>query len=146
VDDKKLNVGDAAQRDFTVAPEMTAASLGNSGAEVLATPILAQYLELVAMDALAPALEPGEGSLGIAISIAHLAATPVGGVVHLRAEIAEINGRKVSFLLTANDDADLVATATHDRFVVSMDKFLQGVDAKRQKLGLGPENQLRGEG
>ena len=110
MDDKKLNVGLTKQRDFAVTPEMRATSMGNSGADILVTPILAQYLELAAMDALAPALEPGDGSHGI--SIAHPAAPPVRRVVHLRAKITEINGRKVNFSLTANDDADLVATAT----------------------------------
>lgn len=131
-----LKVGDTAQRDIVVTPEMTAEALGNAGATVLATPILVQYLELVSIDALAPAVEPDEMSLGIAIDVQHLAATPVGGAVHLHAEVTEISGRKVSFSVSASDDVELVATATHDRFVVNTEKFFQGVDAKRQKLGL----------
>ena len=131
-----LKVGDTAQRDIVVTSEMTAEALGNDGVSVLATPILVQYLEIVAIDALAPAVEPGEISLGIAINVQHLAATPVGGAVHLCAEVTEVSGRKVSFSMSANDDVELVATASHDRFVVNAEKFFQGVSAKRQELGL----------
>lgn len=133
---EKLEVGHSAERDIVVSHEMTAEALGNHGATVMATPTLVQYLELVSIDALGPAIEKGEISLGTAMSIRHIAATPVGGHIHLKAVVTEMEGRRVSFEVTAYDDLELVAEGTHDRAVVNQERFFQGIDKKRLELGL----------
>lgn len=132
----KLRIGQTAEREIIVTHEMTAEALGNAGATVMATPILIQYLELVSIDALMLALEEGDMTLGTAMNMKHIAATPIGGRMHLKAVVGGIGGRHVSFILTAHDDLELVAEATHDRVVVNSERFLQGIAKKRQELGL----------
>ncbi|MDA8103389.1 MAG: hypothetical protein M0Z34_10545 [Nitrospiraceae bacterium] len=133
---EKLDLGHSAERDIVVTQEMTAEALGNRGATVMATPTLVQYLELVSIDALGPAIEDGEISLGTAMNIRHIAATPVGGRIHLKAVVTGKEGRRVSFAMTAHDDLELVAEGTHDRAVVNQARFFQGIDKKRLELGL----------
>ena len=133
---EKLQVGHSAEKNIVVTHEMTAEALGNQGATVMATPTLVQYLELVSIDALGPAIEEGEISLGTAMNIRHVAATPVGGRIRLQAVVTEIEGRRVSFAVTAYDDLEMVAEGTHDRAVVNRARFFQGIDKKRLELGL----------
>ena len=48
-----------------VDESMTADRFGNAGVRVLATPMLVSYFELAAHQLALPALEPGQGTVGI---------------------------------------------------------------------------------
>jgi len=61
-----------------VDESMTADRFGNTGVQVLATPMLVSYFELAAHQLALPALEPGQGTVGSHIDVRHLAATPIG--------------------------------------------------------------------
>jgi nitrite reductase/ring-hydroxylating ferredoxin subunit len=63
---------------IVVGESMTADRFGNTGVQVLATPMLVSYFELAAHQLAMPALEPGQGTVGSHIDIRHLAATPIG--------------------------------------------------------------------
>ena len=126
--------GSVCERTLLVEPEMSAAALGNDGVEVLATPILVQYLEMVAIACIESMLEKGEASLGTSISVQHLAATPVGGHVRFRAELKSVAGRRLGYELEATDDVELVATGHHERVVVDLQRFLDGVAKKQGRI------------
>ena len=130
----RLRVGDVADLDVEVTYELTAEALGNVGVTVLATPVLVQYLELVAIRALEPYMDDSEFSVGAQIDVRHTAATPVGGHVHLEAKVTGIEGRKVTFVVTATDDEESIGGADHVRYVVDRTRFLEGVGAKRDRL------------
>jgi predicted thioesterase len=67
------------------------------------------------------------------IDVRHLAATPVGMVVHARAELIAIEGRKLVFKIQAWDEVELIGEADHDRFVINEAKFMAKVRAKNTK-------------
>jgi predicted thioesterase len=97
---------------------------------VLATPVLCHWFESAAVLAVVQQLEPGEATVGTRLTIEHLKATPIGMSVRVTARVLAAEGRRLSFEVSAFDDVELIARGTHERFVVDLDRFLAGVQAK----------------
>jgi len=70
---------------------------------VFSTPVMVMVLENAALNAIRAYLDAGESAVGTRIEVRHLAATPVGMRVTGEAEVTEVNGRRVSFRVTARD-------------------------------------------
>jgi fluoroacetyl-CoA thioesterase len=83
---------------------------------------------------LSPHLDPGEGSLGVHIDVSHKAATPVGFTVTVEAECIEVKGPRAKFALRAHDGIDEIGSGTHERFIVTWDRFNRGIAAKLAKV------------
>jgi fluoroacetyl-CoA thioesterase len=98
--------------------------------EVFATGFMVGLMEWTCVQLLAPHLDDGEGSLGVHIDVSHKSATPVGFTVTVEAECIELRGPRARFKLTAHDGVDEIGTGTHERFIVSWDRFNRGVAAK----------------
>jgi predicted thioesterase len=80
-----------------------------------------------------PNLDPGEGSLGVHIDVSHKAATPVGFTITVDAECIEVRGPRAKFSVRAHDGIDEIGSGTHERFIVSWDRFNKSVSAKTAK-------------
>ena len=94
---------------------------------VLATAYLIGLFEWTCIQALLPHLEwPGEQTVGTRIDIDHIAATPVGFKVRLKARLVEVDRRRLLFEVEAHDGVDTISRGRHERFVI--DKT--GFDAK----------------
>jgi fluoroacetyl-CoA thioesterase len=52
-----------------------------------------------------------------------LAATPPGLTVTVKGKLEEVEGRKLSFSIVADDGIDKISEGTHDRFVINAAKF-----------------------
>ena len=76
-------------------------------------------------------MDEGETSVGTALNLAHLAATPEGLTVTAEAEITAVDRRKVSFRVIVRDPAEEIGRADHDRFVVNAEKFLEKANRKK---------------
>ncbi len=118
--------------EVVVTEDLTADRFGNAGFPVLATPALVGLFERCCIEAIAPQLEPGRGSVGTYVAIEHLAATPVGMTVTVRCELTEIDRRVVSFTVEAQDGQETIGRATHRRAVIETAKFLDRVAAKQK--------------
>jgi fluoroacetyl-CoA thioesterase len=97
---------------------------------VLATPVICHWFETASVLAVAEFLEAGEATVGTRLSVEHLKATPLGMVVRVEAEVTAVEGRRLAFAIEAHDQAELVARGSHERYVVDLGRFLQGVEAK----------------
>ncbi|MEY9874764.1 fluoroacetyl-CoA thioesterase [Streptacidiphilus sp. MAP12-33] len=104
----------------------TAIALGSGDVPVLATPRLVAWLEAATVRAAAPFVGPGATTVGTAVRITHLRATPVGGWVSVSAEVSGgSEGRRLTFHVRAVDGADrIVASGEVDRAVVDRERFL----------------------
>lgn len=92
--------------------------------EVFATGYLVGFLEWACIDAIKPHLDwPDEQSLGTHINVSHTAATPPGLLVTARVKLVSINGRRLTFEVEADDGVDVIASGTHERFVIDRDRF-----------------------
>jgi fluoroacetyl-CoA thioesterase len=101
--------------------------------EVFATGFLVGLMEWTCVQLLTPHLDPGEGSVGVHIDVSHKAATPVGFTITVDAECIEVRGPRAKFTVRAHDGIDEVGSGTHERFIVSWDRFNRGVAAKTAK-------------
>lgn len=77
---------------------------------------------------------PKEQTVGIGIHISHLAATPPGFTITVHGTLEKVEGKKLTFSLSAHDGVDKISEGSHERFVINAEKFNAGVDAKLKKL------------
>jgi fluoroacetyl-CoA thioesterase len=107
--------------------------------DVFATGFMVGLMEWTCVQLLEPHLDAGEGSLGTHIDVAHKAATPVGFTVRVDAELVELRGPRARFKLVAHDGVDEIGTGTHERFIVSWERFNRGIAAKQATAALKVE-------
>ncbi|MBE0684959.1 MAG: thioesterase family protein [Anaerolineaceae bacterium] len=100
---------------------------------VLSTPYLVSLMETAAHGAVLPFLEPGQSGVGAMIHIKHMAATPVGMQVRIRAELMEVQGRRLLFKVDAWDEVEKIAEGEHERFIINWERFMTGVEKKQAK-------------
>lgn len=101
--------------------------------QVFATAYMVGLAEAAAMDALHPALDEGESSVGIEVAFQHTAATPVGLQVTAEAEVTAVEGRVVTFRVVLRDDVEQIGEGTHRRAVIDRAKFDARVGTKRSR-------------
>ena len=125
-----MDTGIKGFKEIIVTKELTAISLGSGDLEVYATPAMIALMEETASESVKPRLEVGQGSVGTCIAIKHLAATPIGMRVRCESELVEVDGRRLVFHITAYDEKDKIGEGTHERFIISNDKFQSKVNSK----------------
>ena len=109
----------------------TAKAMGSGTLDVFATPAMVALMESAAYRSVAAELEPGMGTVGTLMNVEHVSATPVGMRVTAESELTEIDGRRLVFTVKALDDAGLIGTGTHERFIVVDEKFVAKAAKKR---------------
>lgn len=90
---------------------------------VLATGFMVGLMEWACIELLRTHLDEGEGSLGVEISVSHVAATPPGMTVEVHATCTAVDGRRLAFEVVARDDAEVIGQGTHRRHVVEWARF-----------------------
>ncbi len=113
-------VGEAST---VVVEGQTARSLGSGSVAVLGTPALVALMERAAVAAVADHLAEGESTVGARLDVKHLAPTPVGMRVTACARLAEVQGRRLHFLIEAHDEREKVGEAIHLRVVIDPGSF-----------------------
>lgn len=103
---------------------------------VFATGFMVGLLEWGALETLRGHLDEGWGSLGIDIRVDHTAPTVPGQTITVAATVTAVEGRRVSFDVSAHDGVDRIAQGTHQRMVVRWDRFVAKVDAKAARAGV----------
>ena len=114
-----------------VTRELTARHLGSGAVAVFATPEMVRLMERAAVRALADHLAPGQQSVGTLVNVRHLAATPEGATVTARAELIAVDGRRLTFRVTAHDGVDTIGEGTHERALIDLERFEAKVAAKQ---------------
>lgn len=125
-----MNIGIKGFKEITVTKELTAISVGSGDLEVYATPAMIALMEGTASESVKSELEEGQGSVGTSIAIKHLAATPVGMRVRCETELVDVDGRRLVFKIEAFDELDKIGEGTHERFIISNDKFQNKINSK----------------
>lgn len=77
---------------------------------------------------------PSQQSVGIDVNLNHTAATPPGLTVKISGELTEVDGRKLTFSITAHDGVDKISEGTHQRFIVDAEKFAARAAKKAESL------------
>jgi predicted thioesterase len=90
------------------------------GAGVLSTPSMIGLMERAGIQAVQAHLPAGHTTVGFEVNVKHIAATPKGKRVTARAELIEIEGRKLRFKIEAHDEDRKVGEGTHRRAIVQV--------------------------
>jgi len=125
-----IKTGIKGQESMIVTADDTALAVGSGTLEVLATPRIAALMEMTAWKSIDHELEEGTSTVGTLLSLQHLAPTPAGSAVRCESELTEVNGRELTFLLTAYDNAGVIARAEHRRVIITTDRFLKKAAAR----------------
>ena len=126
----EITVGMTGQVTSVVEREDTALEVGSGSLLVYATPCMVALMEGAACEAIASALSEEKTSVGTALNIAHISATPVGLEVRAEAVVTQVEGNTIQFQITAYDEAGKIGEGTHTRVVVSTQKFLDRTYSK----------------
>jgi predicted thioesterase len=127
-----LETGIKGKKEITVTQDKTAKAMGSGLLDVYATPAMIALMENTAFESVAPYLEPGSGSVGTALNVKHVSATPVGMKVTCETELIKVDGRALTFSVKAYDEAGLIGEGEHERFIIYEEKFQAKADAKLQ--------------
>jgi len=123
--------GLVGQIEMIVHEENTARRLGSGNVAVLATPEMIRLMEKAAVAAVDHLLPDGYHTVGVAVDIRHLAATPVGMRVRGQAELTAVEGRKLTFRVEAFDEVERIGEGAHRRAIIDVERFKERVEAKR---------------
>ena len=116
--------GLCAEVELLVDDQDTAIALGSGSVPVLATPRVVALCEEATVKALQNQLGPRETSVGMKVQLDHLAPTGVGHRVVAEATVEKVNGRRITFTVSVDDERGLIAVGRVTRVVVDYDRFL----------------------
>lgn len=121
----ELRKGLRAELSVVVEEADTAARLGSGDVPVLGTPRLLALAEAATVKAVGPCLDENRTSVGTRVELDHRAAGPVGMRVTVEAELAEVDGARLVFEVSATDErGTVVGDGRVERVVVDRDRFL----------------------
>jgi len=126
----EITVGMKAITETLVEREDTAKEVGSGDLLVYATPCMVALMEGAACEAIAEALGDTQTTVGIALNIEHISATPVGLDVRAEAEVTAVEGKVITFAVRAFDEMGEIGNGTHKRVIVNSQKFLDKAYAK----------------
>ena len=131
----QIAIGISGRAEATVTEANTAAAAGSGLVPVFGTPYMIALMENAAVNALAPYMAPGEGSVGTRLEVSHDAATPVGMKVWAQAEVTAVEGRRITFSVSAFDEAGPIGAGIHQRFVIDVARFLDKSQRRKEAQG-----------
>jgi len=139
-----LQPGASAHFEFVVTPHKTVPALYPEAPEFVAMPAVfatgfhVGLMEWAALKALQPHMDEGEGSLGIHIDVSHTAATLPGQTITVTAEVTKVEGRRVTFEVSAHDGIEAIGKGTHQRMVVPWERFTKKINQKAHAANVPP--------
>jgi fluoroacetyl-CoA thioesterase len=113
--------------------ERTIGFMGEEG-RVYGTPYLVRDIEMTCRQLILDHGDAGEDSVGTDVAIKHLAPTLLGMSVEITVTVTSVEGRKIVFEVSAQDNIERICTGTHGRFVVDVNKTIERLIAKAAKL------------
>jgi fluoroacetyl-CoA thioesterase len=128
--DINVSIGLSSTIESIVMQKDTASEYGSGGVDVFATPAMIGFMEKAAMSAVELHLGKGYSTVGTTIDIKHIAATPVGMKIKAKAQLIEVDGKKLVFKVEAYDERELIGEGLHERYIINLEKFMERVNKK----------------
>lgn len=130
---ENLRPGVSQTSGIEIDRDRTIGFMGEEG-RVYGTPYLVRDIEMACRQLILDHGGAGEDSVGTDVAIKHLAPTLLGMSVEITATVAAVDGRKVTFEISAKDNLEQICSGTHGRFVVDVKKTVERLKAKAAKL------------
>ena len=134
--DFDIKVGTKNERRIKVSHNQTTSFLWE-GENVFSTPSMISEMEETCRLLLKEQflkVDSEWDSVGTVVDINHTAATPVGAQIILKAEITGVDGRRIRFKVSTEDNLEQIGEGAHERFIINIPKFKEKFDLKVKKL------------
>lgn len=118
-----IPIGTTGEYTTRVTSDISINFMGVDDARVLSTPEMIRLMERTCRDAVLPLLESGHDTVGTHVNVYHRSAAPLGATVTFRAEVLEVEERRIQFRVEAAIDQKKIGEGTHQRTVVNVAKF-----------------------
>lgn len=116
-----IRAGLRYELEDTVKEEQTINRMGKPGAEVLSTPSLLALMEWSSIHSTDHLLPDGQTTVGYGVDqMRHIAPTPIGGQVKVTAELTEVDGSKLTYIIEAHEGDKFIGKAIHKRAIISI--------------------------
>lgn len=125
-----MNTGLTYTSTLRIEDRHLACNVGSGDLPVLGTPVMLTLMENAAMMAVAPELEATSTTVGSHIASSHIKATGKGHLISATAELIEVEGRKLTFKVSASDEDGLIGEGEHIRYIVDRERFIQKVSTR----------------
>ena len=122
-----MKIGQTYTSQLLVEERHLAINVGSGDLPVLATPVMVMPMENAAMKSVADTIADDETTVGAQVSVSHLRPTPLADTVNATATLVEIDGRKLTFRVIAEDSKGLVGEGTHVRYIVNRERFVSKI-------------------
>ena len=132
-----LKSGVSLERVIQIGKDRTISFLGED-LRVYETPSMIADIEYACRDLLVTHLMEDWDSVGIDVSIKHLAATPINENVKVHVAIDDIQEKRVRFDCQVSDSQEIVGCGTHDRYIINVDEHRSRIQKKHQKMRRKP--------
>lgn len=110
---------------------------------VLATVFMIGLMERACIELLRDRLTPDQRSVGTHVDVSHVSPTPVGSQVTANVTLESVKGRRLRFHIQVWDDIELIGEGRHNRFIIDLDRFMEGVDRKAYLVARHKEDGTR---
>lgn len=125
-----MEVGIKGKKEIYVTNDNTAKTMGSGTMDVFATPAMIALMENTAYESVAAELDEGCGTVGTALNVKHVSASPVGMKITCESELIKVDGRALTFHVKAFDEVGLIGEGEHERFIVFEEKFQKKANEK----------------
>lgn len=125
-----IEIGLKGTEEMVVEQKDLASFVGNMGADVLSTHRVVLLMEQAARRAIEGRVPEGKMTVGTVIHMRHLAPTPLGAKVRAEAHLREIDRARLVFDVMVYDEFEKISEGVNERFIVSVEKFLEKVRKK----------------
>lgn len=120
-----MNIG----KEYTCTTQVEAANcasaVGSGGLDVFATPSMIALMEKAAYTLAQSSISDGESTVGTQMNVDHVKASKIGETITAKAVLTAIDGRKLTFDVSATDSkGNTIGHGKHTRFVIQIEKFL----------------------
>ena len=128
-----IQIGLTGEKSVAVTMANTAIAMGSGTLRVFATPAMIALVEGCCAESVEEQLDEGITSVGTAVNIEHLSASPIGAGVVCKSTLTAFDGRRLDFSVEVYDNAGLIGRGTHTRYTVKADSFVSKTYAKLDK-------------
>ncbi|MGN0033397.1 MAG: thioesterase family protein [Candidatus Limimorpha sp.] len=119
-----LSIGLSYTSTILVDNTNTARTYGSGGLDVFATPAMIGLMENAAMKAVEDQIPEGCSTVGSRIEVTHIKPSKIGAEIKATATLVGIEGRKLTFDVSASDGNGKIGEGLHIRYIVDIEKFM----------------------
>lgn len=119
-----MEIGLTYTSTLVVSKNHVAAVMGSGDLHVFATPAMVALMENAAMMAVAEHLPKGSTTVGAMMNTSHVKPSPVDESIKATAVLTEVEGRKLTFEIKAEDSKGIIGEAVHVRYIVDRERFM----------------------